>query len=368
MQYNVTLEEITMGADRRVTTQDVSWFIDLYKNNQLDLNPSYQRRSVWSLKDRRFFLDTIFRNYPSPSIFLHKRINEEGNTIYDVVDGKQRLETILDFIEDKIAIDKKFGDIRLDGMKWKNVKDNQELTRMLWDYVIPVEFINVVKGSYVNEVFDRLNRSARKLVEQELRHAQFDGWFITLVDQESEDPDWKELGIVTTSRSRRMRDVQFLSELLIVLLKSDISGFDQEEISKFYAKFESPEETVPNFDKDQTKEWFVKVRRFLLALERENKSVTSFAKDFKDFYSLWSVVALNLDKLANADQLASMYATFMEKVQCFKNDEFLTDEHKAQYSPQFRYFQNSLGANTEEPQRRERHNALKSIILDEDKK
>ena len=80
--------------DRRVTTQDISWFLDLFNQNQLNLDPAYQRRSVWNPKDRRFFLDTIFRGYPSPSIFLHKEIDESGRTIYAVVDGEQRLETI----------------------------------------------------------------------------------------------------------------------------------------------------------------------------------------------------------------------------------------------------------------------------------
>src|SRR3990167_5115312 len=105
-----------MSGVRRVTTQDLSWFLDLSANNQLDLDPSYQRRSVWSPKDRRHFLDTIFRGYPSPSIFLHKQIID-GKTIYSVVDGKQRLETILKFTRNEIAIDKKYGDSRLDNKK-----------------------------------------------------------------------------------------------------------------------------------------------------------------------------------------------------------------------------------------------------------
>ena len=45
-----------MAVDRRVTTQDISWFLDLSRNGQLNLDPPYQRRSVWSPKDRRFFL------------------------------------------------------------------------------------------------------------------------------------------------------------------------------------------------------------------------------------------------------------------------------------------------------------------------
>ena len=106
-----------MAVERRLTTQDISWFLDLHSNNQLDLDPPYQRRSVWSPKDRRFFLDTIFRGYPSPSIFLHKQVLE-GKTTYSVVDGKQRLETIVRFTDNKIAMEKKFGDSRLDGKRW----------------------------------------------------------------------------------------------------------------------------------------------------------------------------------------------------------------------------------------------------------
>ena len=80
-----------MAVEQRLTAQDISWFLDLDNRGQLDLDPPYQRRSVWSPKDRRFFLDTIFRGYPSPSIFLHKEIID-GKTIYYVVDGKQRLK------------------------------------------------------------------------------------------------------------------------------------------------------------------------------------------------------------------------------------------------------------------------------------
>ncbi len=86
---------------RRPTTQDISWFLDLYKNGQLDLDPPYQRRSVWSPKDRRFFLDTIFRGYATPAIYLHKEMDEKGSVKHAVVDGKQRLETIINQLESR---------------------------------------------------------------------------------------------------------------------------------------------------------------------------------------------------------------------------------------------------------------------------
>jgi hypothetical protein len=354
-----------MDVNRRVTTQDLSWFLDLYRNEQLDLNPTYQRRSVWSPKDRRFFLDTIFRGYPSPPIFLHKMIDDKGTT-YSVVDGKQRLETIIRFTENKIAIDKNYGDSRLNGKKWENIKSDPELTHMFWNYVISVEFINVIEGTtYVNEVFDRLNRNSRKLEEQELRHAKFDGWFITFVEHESEEPDWGKLGVVTTARAKRMKDVQFLSELLIVLLKNGISGFDQNEISEIYADYENPSENgkLLHFDEYETKKQFSTARQFLVEVENTNESVTHFAKDFKDCYTLWSCVVLNLPNLPPAAEFASEYADFMEHVNRFKDETFLTEENIKSFSSHYKYYQNSLGANTEAPQRNERYNALKTTIL-----
>ena len=106
----------------RPTTQDVTWLLDLARNKQLDLNPPYQRRSVWTSKDKQFFLDTIFRDYPSPAIFLHKSISAEGQSMYHVVDGKQRLETILAFAANKLRISKEFGDVRLDGKSGRNLR------------------------------------------------------------------------------------------------------------------------------------------------------------------------------------------------------------------------------------------------------
>jgi hypothetical protein len=89
---------------RRPTTQDITWFLDLDRNKQLVLDPPYQQRSVWTRKDKQFFLDTIFRDFPSPEIFLHKSISHDGHVVYHVVDGKQRLQTILDFAHGEIRM------------------------------------------------------------------------------------------------------------------------------------------------------------------------------------------------------------------------------------------------------------------------
>lgn len=356
-----------MAIERRLSTLDLSWFLDLHANKQLDLDPPYQRRSVWSLKDRRFFLDTIFNGYPSPPVFLHKQIIN-GKTVYAVVDGKQRLETIFRFADNKITIDKKFGDNRLAGKRWKTIKQNDELARVFWDYVLAVEFTSVVDPSVVTEIFDRFNRNSRKLTEQELRHAKFDGWFISFVEGEAESSDWEELGIVTTARAKRMRDIQFLSELLIVILKEDVGGFDQDEISQYCADYDNPSDLDTPFDDKQVRDKFQRSKKYMLSLESEAPSISKYASDFTDFYTLWGVVALHFDKLPSVKNAVARYSAFMEQVNKYtdrdylakvmNHDEVISDERTLEY------YQNSIGAMTEPPQRQKRHSILSQVLLE----
>src|SRR5882762_1095033 len=70
---------------------------NLFHDQLLNLEPGFQRQSVWSERDRAKLIDSILRNYPLPAIFFYKRA-EDGQIIYDVIDGKRRLESILMFM------------------------------------------------------------------------------------------------------------------------------------------------------------------------------------------------------------------------------------------------------------------------------
>src|SRR5208282_5807885 len=353
---------------RRPSIYDISYLLDLHQNKQLDLSPPYQRRSVWTRKDRQFFLDTIFRNYPSPAIFLHKTISDDGKTTYHVVDGKQRTETILGFVTDKVKIASEFGDVRLDGKKWSDLQGEQALKQKFWNYQITVEMIDVIEGTVVNEVFDRLNRNARKLTAQELRHAKFDGWLITEVEAESGREEWKTLGIVTTAREKRMVDSQFISELMLVILEGKVLGFDQEVLDELYGKYEEPSETVPELNQDAFLRKLAATRTYLLEMNGADGIVSEFARGFGNFYTLWAVVALS-ENLPAAAVLAGRYSAFMQKVQTLASqedlDEFLRNAPAGEYTIPLTYLTNSRGASTDLGPRKERFTALKGALIGE---
>jgi hypothetical protein len=337
----------------------LKWFLDMYHNGQLNLDPPYQRRSVWTLKDRRFFLDTIFRNYPSPAVFLHKEIDQaQGKMIYHVVDGKQRLETIVLFTQNNIALDKEYGDTRLNGKKWQSIENEPDLTAHFYNYALSIEFIDTDNNTVINEVFDRLNRSSRKLERQELRHAKYDGWFIKIAEAEAEEDEWERLGLVTKARMRRMKDVQSISELLIVLLKNRIIGYDQDTLDDIYAEYDSPQETVLNFDEEEFKKKLQFTKDYILRMETHNGAVTEYARGVGNFYSLWAFIALNQPHLGIPEITAERYSGFMEKVATLAKGKNENDP----YSMACNYLKNSIKANTAQ-QREARNRILENILL-----
>ncbi len=348
---------------RKINPQDISWFLDLYRKKQIDLDPPYQRRSVWTPKDRRYFLDTIFRNYASPAVFLHKTMDANGVPLYHVVDGKQRIETIAMYAAGKIALDKDMGDTRLNGKKFKNLNEDQK--KVFWDYVLIVEMLNTVEGAVVDEIFARVNRNARKLERQELRHAKYDGWFITFVEGESEKEEWKNLNIVTTARAKRMKDVQFLSEIFLVILEGKIVGFDQDYLDDKYAEYDSPEESAPNFSEEEFSTKVNRIKNYFSQMEAHNSCITTHAKSFINFYSIWSVVALNLDQLPQAKKLAARYSNFMERVAIiagYKPEDIVTTAEDTKFREPYNYLVNSKGAATDFTPRENRNSALKNDL------
>jgi hypothetical protein len=349
--------------NRKINAQDVSWFLDLHRRNQLDLEPPYQRRSVWTLNDRKFFLDTIFNNFASPAIFLHKTLDENGVPMYHVVDGKQRLETIIMFADNKLSLSKQMSDSRLAGKKWKTV--DESLKHNFWNYELIVEMIDSVQGTIVDEIFARVNRNSRKLERQELRHAKFDGWFINYVETEAEHEDWERFGVVNTTRAKRMKDVQFLSELFFLVLDKKIVGFDQDYLDDKYAEYDNPQETQTNFSEEDFRKTIITLKAYLSKMDSRNSCVRDYGKSFSNFYSLWALMALNLKKLPKAEETADKYKNFMGRVDTISNTdpgEIVTKAKNKTYKEPYNYYQNSLGATTDLLQREKRDASLKTAF------
>ena len=172
---------------RKSTSITISNFYEQYQLGKYRFDPPYQRdMNVWDIEQKSFLLDTIFKNFPIPPIFLEQKINSDtGITNYDVIDGKQRLSTIVGFINNEIPLPKEFGNdvygnSKMNGLLFNEIKkmakedeDVKTFVADFWAYSISIEYIENPDYKIVDSIFDRLNREGSRLNAQELRKAQY---------------------------------------------------------------------------------------------------------------------------------------------------------------------------------------------------
>lgn len=306
---------------RSINTQTIAWFYDLISRGLVDLDPPYQRRSVWTKPYKRYFIDTIMRNFPSPPIFLGTQIESDGKTRYSVVDGKQRLLSILEFIKGEIALPHNYGDTRLDGKYYNEL--SSELKSRFWGYELPVENLSEISVGEINQTFDRLNRNVLKLTPQELRHAKFEGRFIQLVTGLADDPFWQDVCISTRTTIRRMRDIEFISDLFLLTMVG-IQTSNKDSLDKAYADYDGE---IP--DEDSHIRRFQKVKGIIGNMNLDICSTR--LKYYSDFYTLWSAVLEFVDRNIDFEATKRAILRFldkMEKVRAKREEELKPRERK----------------------------------------
>lgn len=272
------------------------------------MDPPYQRRSVWNTEYKKFFIDSLVRNYPVPTIFLEVVISPDQPTTYRVIDGKQRLTALFEFIADKFATPDSIADLDLQDRYYSQLPHNAKVA--LLEYVFEVENISNASGAELNEAFDRLNRNVARLNAQELRHARFGGEFLSKVENLAEHPFWSAIGLVTPARIRRMLDVEYVSELYIVSMAGTQEG--KEYLDQFYA-----DNDVEISDEEETDRRFMATREFLRSVHEIQPFKTTRFANVADFYSLWAAVTtlVERDKLPSPDQAAGSLAEFALEIE-----------------------------------------------------
>ncbi|MHA7968089.1 GmrSD restriction endonuclease domain-containing protein [Rhizobium sp. CAU 1783] len=360
--------------------------MDQNEAGRLDLDPPYQRRSVWTPKDRRYFLDTLFRGYPCPPVYLHKTIDQYGSAMFHVVDGKQRIETIIKFADNRLRIPEDYGDERLNNKRWKDIVSDTQMRNAFLNYPFVVEYFDDVESSIVNEIFERMNKNSRKLTQQELRNARYDGWFSREVDREVNEGIWRKLGISTTGRARRMADVQFVAELLMLIIDEKIVGFEHAAIDNVYADYDDlaeRDESEAPFDEEKFRTILSSARDFLTKMYDHEPRIADYLSSVSNMYVLWAVLVL--DKPLSADDTAQKYLQLMETVALIArekkfidheipdaqelqaedssdNEVQVTQGEPTLYNAALEYFDANQSATTEFPQRAKRLSALRRAL------
>jgi hypothetical protein len=238
------------------TTYTVSDFIGWQREGSLTLKPPFQRNSVWSPGAKSYFIDTIIKDLPTPLILLRERRADLKKFLphRDVVDGQQRLRTVISFvapallpdIEDKdyFTIREEHNDLFSDD-GFLDLPD--KIKAKILDYQFSVNvFPSDTDDRTIIQLFSRLNATGYKLNNQELRNAEYYGVFKSLAgDLAAEQLNrWRGWHILTSDSLARMIDIELTSEFMIFILKG-ISEKSDRVISSIYKEYDAAFPTGP---------------------------------------------------------------------------------------------------------------------------
>lgn len=181
-----TLQEQIDSARMLVNTDSypmsIGELVNLYDDGELDIHPEFQRIYRWSSEQKSRLIESILLGIPLPSIFVAQR--KDG--VWDVVDGLQRISTILSFLGKLKDEDGKImKPLVLQATKYlPNLQDKVWEDRHNPEKEIDIEIKRIFKREKIDvkiikresdsdtkfELFQRLNTGGSKLSDQEVRN------------------------------------------------------------------------------------------------------------------------------------------------------------------------------------------------------
>lgn len=194
--------------ERKVLIQQYDYavrqLVDMVVEGELKLNPDYQRLYRWESEKASRFVESILMNIPVPVVYFA----EEADGNFSVIDGQQRLTSLLNFIRPEPG-----EELTLSGLKLRpdlNDKKFTDLNRIDRSAITkrPIRCIVVLNESdqaLKFEVFERLNTGSSSLTEQEVRNSIYHGNFNSLIKSLAQNSDFLEMVALPDLHKRNMK-------------------------------------------------------------------------------------------------------------------------------------------------------------------
>ena len=273
--------------DNRVTWSSTNHPIadlkDWHKDQKIIIQPDYQRRSVWNQSAKIMLIDTILKNIPMPKIFLSKEINKTQSTVRKVIDGQQRINAILEFIDGKFALDAPYQG-EYEGKKFAELP--KLIQNQFLSYEIDFNEVSFISEEQIREIYSRVNKYSFPLTTQELRKADYPGEFYKLAEKIASDEFFESIKLFTVANRRRSADVEYASELLVVLI--DGPQEKKESLDSFYLN--GTKWTHQEFESYNKR--YEKILEEIKRIHAKIKLSNTRFRQKSDFYALFDAVRI----------------------------------------------------------------------------
>jgi hypothetical protein len=233
------------------------------KEGSLILQPDFQRKFVWNTSHKEAFIETILNGLPFPEIYTAQSgvDIEKIETQEVIVDGQQRLGTIMQYIEEDAA-SKIFGK---QVQKFKDLHPDEQ--KEFLNYNVVIRDLGDISSDTIREIFRRINQTKFSLEQIEIQNAVYDGEFITTAKDILNEIDIEHIPIFSDSEMSRMSDLHFI---LLVMSTIETGGYfaRDSEIEKFITAFNDIYE-----DKDKMKVLILHILDGIKSLNLEPDSI-----------------------------------------------------------------------------------------------
>lgn len=141
------------------------------ERDEIKLNPDYQRMGgVWTKEKKRLLIDSILNDYDIPKIYFHQLASSdvsEAGYRYAVIDGRQRLETIWQFMDGEFTLSNEFEyqrdpSINLAGLSYQDIAQQFPKIRIKFDsFNLPIVTVSIEgeEIDLIEDMFSRLNEA-----------------------------------------------------------------------------------------------------------------------------------------------------------------------------------------------------------------
>lgn len=274
-----------MSKLKETKVYNINDFINWSISGELEISPKYQRNSVWNDKAKSYLIDTIIRGLPVPQIFIRQIIDiKTRKTTREIIDGQQRMRTILSFVNDEFKISRSHNS-NYGGLLFSQLND--EIQEEFLTYELPVEIIKSKDDSIIYDMFARVNTNNMTLNRQELRNAKYWGEFKIFIYSISADLRniFIDFKMFSDKQLSRMADIEYMSSLTLGVIEGVVTD-SPTKIDSIYGKYDEFFE-----DRDIVE---YRLKRIFTTIEKiiDNNFYTSkFFKRKAYFYTLF--MALN---------------------------------------------------------------------------
>ena len=159
--------------------------------------PSYQREFVWNNEKQSKFIESVLLGVPLTP-FL---VSEDENHRLEIIDGSQRIRTLIAFYENMLRLN------RLDKLDILKGAKYQDLPKRIQRYFENRDFkiivVDEADSDIKKDIFKRINTSSEKLSDSEIRKGSYSGKFYDMILELKEDETFKKICPISETKAKR---------------------------------------------------------------------------------------------------------------------------------------------------------------------